>query len=1302
MFGQEPRFEQYSMADGLSDAGNFYKESILQDREGFLWFSSFNGLNRFDGRTFKVFQFDPGDGHSLGDNLCTGMFEDGDGKIWVSSGGNGISIFNPVTERFQHLKRDGEGPNTLCSEQLNFAQKDSEGNLWMGVRLGGMCVWLKRTGQYFSLGEQVTDAISFFQQKNGTIWVGSWRGIFKKRPDELAFDFVPFPKGINEYAWTKVDDICELPGNKLLLTSGMKGFWELDATTGTFRDMRAYAKKGEAPYSLLKDRAGTVWMGFSGEMRRFDPGSKTVAVYRSDPDDPAGLPPYLPTFGFEDKAGSLWFNNRNNGIFVAHTIDSPFKTIANLFANMILPIGGDKFALNTSDGVRVLDGRTGAIGKGELPPVIWKMQAHNMAFSKEAGLWAMDENTSQVKSFDPTTGKVMTIPGRMSDLNIDGQGRMWNHLRYFDREHLRWVDMMPELQAAFPDFIDHPGRSEDMYANEKNSIWIATDMGLFHYDFKTKKGRRYSHDPQDASSIGSDVIHFLYAGSGGRFYCWTTNGLSIYDPEADSFKNYHEGNGLLHNIIQTLIEDNSGNLWIGTKKGLQMLDMKTGRFTDYTAIDGLPYNFINYQWSAKDSAGNIYLYVWDKLVKFHPDSIPKRMDAEPVYLLDFFLNHSLTKVGGKDSVLKKQVRFTEQIHLNYDQSDFGFSFAMPVFYKSRQIEYFYRLEPYQTEWQSNGTGNEAHYTNISPGQYTFRVKARTAAGVWSTRDASVQVAISPPWWRTWWAYLLYGATGILLLAWMRDYELRRKMARAEALRLQELDSLKSRLYTNITHEFRTPLTVIMGAADNLTHDVNVRNLIRRNSKNLLRLINQLLDLSKLDSGSMKMDMVQGDIIHYLRYLTESFYSMAHEKGISLRFYTEVEELVMDFDEVKVQHIIYNLLSNALKFTQSGGSVVFHTSKKARERHRWLQLRVQDTGAGIAPAQLPHIFERFFQADSSTTRKGEGTGIGLALTKELVEMMGGTIEVKSRPGEGTEFTVLLPAHRSETTAKLETDFTSSSVLAPELMPDPLSPEARNEQKETAPPTERPLLLLIEDNKDVAAYIKTLLRKDYQISIAHDGQQGIDLALETVPDIIISDVMMPKKDGFEVCGTLKQDIRTSHIPIILLTAKAEQKDKVAGLKHGADAYLMKPFDKAELFVRLEKLLELRRKLQQRYSGGATATGSPLTPAVPTLEDVFLEQLTAATEEIMGDPENAIARLERAMQLSQMQLYRKLKALTGQTPSLFIRSVRLRKAMHLLKTTHLNVSEIAYEVGFSDPAYFSRAFKEEFGMPPSSLRN
>ena len=541
------------------------------------------------------------------------------------------------------------------------------------------------------------------------------------------------------------------------------------------------------------------------------------------------------------------------------------------------------------------------------------------------------------------------------------------------------------------------------------------------------------------------------------------------------------------------------------------------------------------------------------------------------------------------------------------------------------------------------------------------------------------------------SYLVEGGAVIEAIVFALGLGYRQRLKEKEQQRIEELDQMKSKFFANISHEFRTPLTVIMGIANQIKGHQKEIKLITRNSQNLLQLVNQLLDLSKLDSGNMGVQKIQGDIVSYLKFLTESFYSMAQEKKIQLTFYPEVASLSMDYDEEKIQQIIYNLLSNALKFTPENGKVVLHVKETTFEKYPHIQIKVRDTGVGMSAEALKSIYNRFYQTESSHSSNIKGTGLGLALTKELIGMLGGQIEVSSELEKGTEFNIYLPIFRQ---APIATD-------APNA-PAPLNIEAEGSTAATLKPKfgDYPLLLLIEDNRDVVTYIQTLLQKMYDIQVAYDGAAGIEKAKEIVPDIIISDVMMPKKNGYEVCQSLKSDARTSHIPIILLTAKATTTDRVQGLRQGADAYLTKPFNKEELQVRLQKLVALRRQLQEKY--GQMPILQKKKTATTNLEDAFLQKLLTVIEKRINDTNLGVKDLCHAARLSSVQVNRKLKALTGKTPSLFIRLIRLQKGKEMLQTTDLTVSEVAYSVGFTDPNYFSRAFSEEFGHAPSETRN
>lgn len=560
-------------------------------------------------------------------------------------------------------------------------------------------------------------------------------------------------------------------------------------------------------------------------------------------------------------------------------------------------------------------------------------------------------------------------------------------------------------------------------------------------------------------------------------------------------------------------------------------------------------------------------------------------------------------------------------------------------------------------------------------------------------------------------------TGVMFttLSYYLDQSIQAKQAEAD--RLRELDKIKTRFYTNITHEFRTPLTIILGMADQIGEKPkeffqNGLNLIRRNGNRLLYLVNQMLDLSKLEAGILPLNWIQGDILKFVRYLTESFESLAEEKNIHFRFLSDLDEVVMDFDPEKIESLVSNLLTNAIKYSPEGADVYcmldiidklpspgnnvyslrfsnYENDSQVSVGKR-LKLTIKNTGVTIPAGQLNQIFDRFYQVKSDTSRNSEGTGIGLALVKELVKIMKGDLFVKSNSSEGTTFTIFLPVKNQAIVQDNTFEDNRIEIIKEE---GALVEDLTFSKK-------RPQLLIVEDNADVVEYIRTIVETSYEIDVAPNGEKGIEKAFQNIPDIILSDIMMPGKDGFELCKTLKNDFRTSHIPIIILTAMADMSSKITGLEQGADAYLTKPFNRLELQVRLQKLIELRENLKAKFRL-LTMSSTPIDK--PTnQEEIFIDRLKQILQENSGDENFDTNQLGHLMGISRVQLFRKLKALTGQSASQVIRSFRLSKAKDMILSTQFNISEIAFEVGFKDPAYFTRVFTKEFGFAPSSLRS
>ena len=850
-------------------------------------------------------------------------------------------------------------------------------------------------------------------------------------------------------------------------------------------------------------------------------------------------------------------------------------------------------------------------------------------------------------------------------------------------------------------------RSSPMFLLEgaAGKIWLGCKEGLFQFD------PAHPADILPMADAGEPFpVAVIFAEGDAALWCGTLGGgLQRLDLASGEWDVFTMANGLPSNKIAGILPDENGNLWISTYDGLSFFQPGHKLFTNFFTTNGLADNEFNRFSFFKNTDGTLFFGGLNGVSFFRPAellaSFSQGNDSLLVSQVSWFAPDGKTRI---EQIF--DLPNLEKITLPPENRFCSIRLALANFLQPEANRFAWMLEGYDSDWRLNGTSNEITFHYLPAGTYRLRVKAANPTGIWGKNEHVITLVVREFWYKTGWFVALLAAVVAGFSYLYYRYKIRQKLEHAENLRIKELDLLKTRLYTNITHEFRTPLTVIMGMAERLTEDggrltateaKTGLGLINRNSQNLLRLINQLLDLSKLDAGMMRLHLIRADIINYLQYLTESFYSLAQERGVRLVFYPETTALDMDFDEEKVQHIISNLLSNALKFTASGGKVVLHAARREQGGEPFLQLKIQDTGAGIAADQLPHIFDRFYQADNSATRKTEGTGIGLSLTKELVELMGGSIRAESEVGKGSTFTVLLPVRTEAGTAGAHPR--TANILAQLPVPQHIEPPVF--RPAAAANLEHPVLLLIEDNADVVTYLVGILATDYQIEVARNGREGIGKAFELVPDIVISDVMMPEKDGYEVCHTLKTDERTSHIPIVLLTAKAAQEDKLVGLRVGADAYLQKPFDKKELLVRLEKLVALRQKLQERNANSrdlAARTASKTAAPPPTLDDLFLEKIRRVILEKMDDTELGILHLCRAANLSHTQVFRKLKALTGQSPTLFIRRLRLERAAELLKTTELNISEIAYEVGFSDPNYFSRAFHETFGEPPSAMRN
>ena len=637
----------------------------------------------------------------------------------------------------------------------------------------------------------------------------------------------------------------------------------------------------------------------------------------------------------------------------------------------------------------------------------------------------------------------------------------------------------------------------------------------------------------------------------------------------------------------------------------------------------------------------------------------------------------------------------QPLELEYNAFPIYLRLSAPLSGPFNDPDYYYKIKPIDSDWHHLGQRREIQLLNLSPGSYSILLAGGKYGKIWDKNSYSLEISVNPPWWKSSLALLIYGLISISLLFLITRLVYRRKLALQESLQLRKLEESKSRFYANITHEFRTPLTVILGMTDQLRNYMRVNDkemseksisMINRNGNKLLDLVNQLLDMTKLSKGHYNLDIVHGNIVKFITYQVQSLQSYAELKGIRLISYFEDDNINMDFSPRTIERILNNLISNAVKFSKKGEQIVVHVKKN--EDSSELILKVKDEGCGIPEHELERIFDRFYQVEDGTTRNVEGSGIGLALVNELVKRIEGQIFVKSKIGYGTEFTIILPISSKAIESKVEG------------VPEKKSMDSNVIHQIEVEYDDAEIILIVEDNKDIAQYIATCIQDRFTVRYCENGLQGSQVARELLPDIIISDIMMPEMDGFELCKAIKQNTLTNHIPVILLSARTDDTDRLKGLQLGADAYLKKPFNQEELNIRIDQLIHLRKEMKSKYSDPSNWVISNKGNQLKT-ENHFLERAIKSIFSHIDNNEYRSIYLARDLGVSETQLYRKLKALTGKSTALFIRSIRLKHAVHLLQTSRLTISEIAYETGFSDTSYFSRVFKEEYNMSPSEWR-
>ncbi|MCG3156451.1 MAG: Sensor histidine kinase RcsC [bacterium] len=1446
------KFERLGLEQGLSQQSVI---RILQDHQGFMWFGTPDGLNKYDGNGFVIYKTDVSDSTSLSSSGIGPLYEDHTGTLWIGTG-NGLNRFDRDKEQFTRFVHDPNDPYSLSNNVILPIYEDRSGTLWIATA-GGLNRFNRDKAQFTRFVHDPNNLHSLshdfirliYEDHSGTLWVGTDRGLNRFDPKREQFArYLYDPKDSNSLHGYSVFSIYEDRSGTLWIGTG-RWLNKFDREKEQFahypQDPQAF---GGPIMAILEDRAGTLWCRLGGAgLKTFDRKKEQFTHYLHDPQNPHSLSSDTVNTIYEDRSGTLWFGTGRGLNKFDRDPDSPSKESTgkagqftrfvhdpknphSLSDNRVLSIYEDRSGIlwvGVNGGVnkfdRVQERFTSFMRDPDNPHGLRSGGIFGIHEDRSGTLWIGSEGNGLARmSRDDRDANQFNYfvhnpknPNSLShnyvrSIHEDRSGTLWigmwnGGLNRFDRDTKQFTHFLNDAnnphslggntvlsiyedragtlwfgtmegglcrmnqvereKKQFTRFVHDPQNPHSLSQNAVRAIsgdsasqsilWIGTSGGLNRFDCDTERFTRFVHDPKNSHSLSSDGVYSVIVDHTGTVWAGTWGGgFNRLDREKEQFTRYTEKDGLANNVVNAILEDKQGRLWLSTNRGLSRFDPTTQIFCNYDLADGLPSTEFNVPSSYKSQRGEMFLGSVKGLLAFYPDSIKDNPYIPPV-VFTAFKRYNTDDAAGKP-IIEKGISARKHVTLSYRDNVLAFEFAALSYHNSFKNQYAYKLEGFNDNWIQLGAKHDVTFTNLDPGEYTLRVKGSNNDGVWNEEGASLKISIMPPWWQTRWAYAAYFVLFAAALYGWRRFDLNRaklrnelKMKNFEAQKLQEMDHMKSRFFANISHEFRTPLTLILGPVAQMRSKEFKSNfdeaydMILRNGRRLLRLINQLLDLARLEAGSMSLQARPENIVSFLKGLVLSFVSAAERKRIALSISAEEENLIVYFDRDKLEKIVSNLLSNALKFSGEGGKVevvvsspqnntplnppsrgdLSNVASSQRDHNtipplrgargvfsRLVQISVSDTGPGIPNGQLDKIFDRFYQIDASHTREHEGTGIGLALTKELVELHHGEIVVQSEVGQGTTFIVRLPFGKEHLRPEEIADSDQLSVISEQFVrvedrglkiEDQVSsiekPGSSIQQRATSDQqqADETIVLVVEDNADVRTYIRQYLEPEFKVIEAVDGLDGVKQALELIPDLIITDVMMPKRDGNELCRMLKTDEKTSHVPIIMLTAKADSESKVQGLETGADDYLIKPFESKELLARVHNLISQRRQLRERFSREIVL--KPQDIAITSRDEVFLNKVKASIERHMSDENFEVESLSHEVGMSRVHLHRKLKALTNQSASQFLRSLRLLRAVELLRQNAGTVAEIAYEVGFGSQAYFTKCFHEQFGCAP-----
>ncbi|WAC13501.1 hybrid sensor histidine kinase/response regulator transcription factor [Dyadobacter pollutisoli] len=1344
--GQEHRFVHINARDGLSHG---HVTAIYRDQTGFLWIGTESGLNRFDGYTNKVFRNDASDSSSLFYDYISGLFKMPEGNMGVLTAA-GPCLYDPAREAFSGPSQGFKAYPIKNPNDLKTVVSDKEGNFWFIINDGGLICYNEKSKKSIIVKHSDRDGTSIVsnkvtsivQEKVGSYWIAHSNGMVENMVlEEHGVKVTKRLNFFNDRRLTKNDylqcrltadsdgDIWVYPTNyemgvaylnrrqgkivhlgktfgaprlssdmitgvvddaegNIWISNGQSGIDVMDKKRMAVTNMSHSAENDHtlshnAVTTVLKDSDGIIWAGtFKGGLNYFHKNIMRFPLINRY-SKPYGLPFDDINAFVEDKKGNLWLGTNGGGLIHFNRANGKFTTYRHDPKN------------------------SQSLASDVIVTLCLDHQNQLWIGTFLGGLNSFDGQKFTRYQHDPAEPK--SLSGRsVWQIFEDSQRRLWigtldGGLCLFDRNTKTFAKYNhPAQRALYSAYV--PTIFEDSHGD----IWFGTSIGIDVLMKTSGEIVHYETEKNNPKSLGSNDVLGILEDSKGRIWIGTRVGLSVWQRKSNTFINYTEKQGLPHNAILSMVEDADGKLWLGTPNGLSSATISSDKaslkvsFTNYSEIDGLQGKQFNEDAALRMRSGELIFGGVNGFNIFRPRDLDKNRIVPRLVLTDFQLfNRSILPkyLAGARFTLDSSITTNPPILLHASDNVFSIEFAALSFIQPAKNQFKYKLEGFNEDWLGTDASNrKVSFTNLDAGDYVFRVIASNNDGLWNKEGIALNIKVLPPFWKSLTAYILYVvAIVLLLLAIRRLIQERERMKFAirqtseEAKRSRELDILKTKFFTNVSHELRTPLSLILAPVEKLSEratDVHERRqfeLIQRNGRRLLNLVNQLLDFRKLEEKELRYQPSDGDIILFIKDTVYSFSDLSDKKEIRLTFNSNVLALETIFDHDKLEKILFNLLSNAIKFTLGPGEVSVTVDVQQTREDRMVEIRVKDTGIGIPPEKHDLIFERFFQNDLPNTIINQGSGIGLAITKEFIRIHGGSIRVESEVGQGSCFIVMLSLKMPGSTVH-------------EVVNEPVQPVLSDVRIQTEhASTGKPLILIVEDNEDFRFYLKDNLKHSYSVIDASTGEEGWAKAIVQKPRLIVTDIMMPGLNGLDFCKMVKSDERVAHTPVILLTARSEDEQRLEGFEAGADEYIGKPFNFQVLESRIKNLITSREELHSLFApkNGIKASEIQIT----SLDQLFLKEMVQVIEKHISNAEFSVTDLAREMGVSRSQFFKRVQTLTGKSPLEVIRLIRLQHAAQLLEKSQLSVSEIAYQVGFNNPKYFTRYFKEEYHTLPSA---